>query len=88
MYQFLLEIKDLRLNKIAIVNTLLLNFEEIISWQVKFSFSKKATKIAYLYLMVLPSFDIYSVNIKTIKKIVQIFVAFSEKLNFTKVGSK
>ena len=27
-------------------------------------------------------FDIYLVNIKTIKQIAQIFVAFSEKLNF------
>ena len=29
-------------------------------------------------------FDIYLVNIKTLRKIAQIFVAFSEKLNFTK----
>ena len=28
-------------------------------------------------------FDIYLVNIKTMRKIVQIFIAFSEKLNFT-----
>ena len=28
-------------------------------------------------------FDIYLVNIKTMRKIAQIFVAFSEKLNFT-----
>ena len=28
-------------------------------------------------------FDIYSVNVKTIRTIVQIFVAFSEKLNFS-----
>ena len=27
-------------------------------------------------------FDIYLVNVKTIRKIAQIFVAFSEKLNF------
>ena len=27
-------------------------------------------------------FDIYLVNVKTMRKIVQIFVAFSEKLNF------
>ena len=27
-------------------------------------------------------FDIYLVNIKTMRKIAQIFVAFSEKLNF------
>ena len=30
----------------------------------------------------LHSFDIYLVNVKTIRKIAQIFVAFSEKLNF------
>ena len=28
-------------------------------------------------------FDIYLVNVKTIRQIAQIFVAFSEKLNFT-----
>ena len=32
-------------------------------------------------------FDIYLVNIKTIRKIAQMFVAFSEKLNFTKESS-
>ena len=31
-------------------------------------------------------FDIYLVNVKTIRQIVQIFVAFSEKLNFTQEG--
>ena len=31
------------------------------------------------------SFEIYLVNIKTMKKIVQIFVTFSEKLNFTRL---
>ena len=41
---------------------------------LKFSFSEKATKIG---------FDIYIVNVKTMRNIVQIFVAFSEKLNFT-----
>ena len=30
-------------------------------------------------------FDIYLVNVKTMRKIVQIFVAFSEKLNFTRI---
>ena len=29
-------------------------------------------------------FDIYLVNVKTMRKIAQIFVAFSEKLNFKK----
>ena len=30
-------------------------------------------------------FDIYLVNVKTMRKIAQIFVAFSEKLNFSKI---
>ena len=46
---------------------------------VKFSFSEKATKICTMVLMV---FDNYLVNVKTIRKIAQIFMAFSEKLNF------
>ena len=46
---------------------------------VKFSFSEKATKICTMVLMV---FDDYLVNVKTIRKIAQIFVAFSEMLNF------
>ena len=46
---------------------------------LKFSFSEKATKI----LRNLPhGFDIYLVNVKTMRKIAQIFVAFSEKPNF------
>ena len=32
-------------------------------------------------------FDTYLINVKTIRKIAQIFVAFSEKLNFTKESS-
>ena len=32
-------------------------------------------------------FDIYLVNVKTMRKIAQIFVAFSEKLNFTNITS-
>ena len=32
----------------------------------------------------LNGFDIYLVNVKTIRQISQIFVAFSEKLNFKK----
>ena len=47
--------------------------------QIKFSFSEKATKICAINLMV---FDTYLVNVKTIRKIAQILVAFSEKLNF------
>mgnify|MGYP001399959264 CR=1 FL=1 len=47
---------------------------------VKFSFSEKVTKI----LPNLPfGLDIYLVNVQTMRKIVQIFAAFSEKLNFT-----
>ena len=33
-------------------------------------------------------FDIYLVNVKTMRKIAQIFVAFSEKLKFTEVFQK
>ena len=50
-----------------------------VSRKLKCSFSEKATKICAF----LPhGFDIYLVNVKTMRKIVQIFVAFSEKLNF------
>ena len=46
------------------------------NYLLKLSFSEKATKMcAY-------GFEIYLVNIKTIRTIAQIFVAFSEKLNF------
>ena len=48
---------------------------------VKFSFSEKATKICAICLTVL-TFAKY-VNVKTIRQIDQIFVAFSEKLNFS-----
>ena len=47
---------------------------------LKFSFSEKATKICAICLMFL-TFT-YIVNVKTIRQIAQIFVAFSEKLNF------
>ena len=33
-------------------------------------------------------FDIYLVNFKTIKRMTQIFVAFSEKLNFSRINFK
>ena len=33
-------------------------------------------------------FEIYLVNVKTIRTIAQIFVAFSEKLNFTATASR
>ena len=44
---------------------------------VKFSFSEKATKIHAIFLMVWT----FTVNVQTMRKIVLIFVAFSEKLN-------
>ena len=48
---------------------------------VKFSFSEKATKICAMYPPY--GFDIYLVNVKSIRRMAQIFVAFSENLNFT-----
>ena len=50
---------------------------------IKLSFSGKATKIKNLWN--LPhGLDVYKyINVQTMMKIVQIFVAFSEKLNFT-----
>ena len=47
---------------------------------VKFSFFEKATKICAIVVMVLKF--TYLVNVKTMRTIAQIFVAFSEKLNF------
>ena len=47
---------------------------------LKFSFSEKATKICEIFLMVLTFMCL--VNIKTMRKIAQFFVAFSEKLYF------
>ena len=47
---------------------------------LKFSFSEKATKICAICLMVLTF--MYLVNVKTMRQIAQIIVAFSEKLNF------
>ena len=49
---------------------------------VKLSFSEKAIKICVIFLMVLTY--TYLVNVKTMREIAQIFVAFSEKLYFTK----
>ena len=52
----------------------------MVIWFLKFSFSEKATK----KLRNLPhGFDIYLVNVKTTRTIVQTFVAFSEKLNIS-----
>ena len=42
---------------------------------LKFNFSEKATKIWAIFLL-----DVYYANVKTMRKI---FVAFSEKVNFT-----
>ena len=56
-------------------------FEEKVILLVKFSFSEKATKICVIFLMGL-TFT-YLGNVKTMRKIAQIFVAFSKKLNFT-----
>ena len=47
---------------------------------LKFSFSEKARKMCAIVLMVLK----FIVNVKTMRTIAHIFVAFSEKLNFTK----
>ena len=47
---------------------------------IKFSFSDKATKMCAIVLMDLKF--TYLVNVKTIRTIAHIFVAFSEKLNF------
>ena len=52
------------------------------SQKFKFSISEKATKISAICLKY--GYDIYLVDVKTIRQIAQIFVAFSEKLNFTK----
>ena len=46
------------------------------SYYVKFSFSEKAKKICAI---------VYLVNVKTIRRMAQIFVAFSEKLIFNHV---
>ena len=46
---------------------------------IKFSFPEKATKMCTI---VLHGFEIYLVNVKTMRMIAPIFVAFSEKLNF------
>ena len=45
---------------------------------LKFSFSEKATKICAICFC----FDIYLVNVKTIRRMAQSFEDFSEKLNF------
>ena len=50
---------------------------------IKLSFSKKATEINDLWNLS-NGFVVYRyINVQTMRKIVQIFVAFSEKLNFT-----
>ena len=47
---------------------------------LKFSFSEKARKICAIYHLILTF--MYLVNVKTMRKIAQFFVAFSEKLYF------
>ena len=56
--------------------------ERICVVYIKFSFSEKATKMCAIVLMILKF--TYLVNVKTIRTIAQIFVAFSENLNFIK----
>ena len=49
---------------------------------VKFGLSEKHTKFDNIFLMVLTNQLTYLVNVKTIRMVAHIFVAFSEKLNF------
>ena len=58
--------------KVIFAQIFIKKFDRFFSTAVKFSFSEKATKICTIYL----------VNVKTIRRMAQIFVAFSEKLNF------
>ena len=51
--------------------------ELTIKKSIKFSFSEKATKMCAIVLMVLKF-----AYVKTMRTIAQIFVAFSDKLNF------
>ena len=48
--------------------------------QLKFRFSEKATKLCTIFLMDL---NIYLVNVQIMRKGVQIFVVFLEKLKFS-----
>ena len=52
---------------------------------IKLSFSEKVTKICAILFMVL-TFT-YLVNVKSIRRMAEIFVAFSEKLNFNRTSS-
>ena len=54
----------------------------VLNFELKFSLSEKATKTCAICLMIL-KFK-YLVNVITIRQILQIFVAFSEKLNCKK----
>ena len=59
--------------------------------QLSFLYKVQLFWEGYKNLRNLPhGFDIYLVNVQTMEKIAQIFVAFSEKLNFTQnfAGSK
>ena len=64
----------------------MLNFRS--NYFIKFGLSEKHTKFAKIFLMVLSNRLIYLVNVKTMRKIEQIFVAFSEKLDFNGVVKK
>ena len=50
--------------------------------RVKFMFSKKATKLTKSSPSSVYLFDTYLVNVKLIVKILSIFVAFLENMNF------
>ena len=49
---------------------------------IKFGLSEKHTKFDNIFLMVLTNQLIYLVNVKTIRKILSIFVAFLESMDF------
>ena len=52
------------------------------SKMIKFGLSEKHTKFDNIFLMVLTNQLIYLVNVKTIRKILSIFVAFLESMDF------
>ena len=65
-------------NEINFKNPQTEHFSVDLTFVLKFSFSEKATKMCAIVLMVLTFTDV-----KTMKTIAHIFVAFSEKSNFT-----
>ena len=64
----------------SLVMLIHINLMYLYFFSLKFSFSEKATKMCAIDLMVLKFTQV--VDVKTIMTIVNIFVAFSEKLNF------